>query len=31
VEDVTLANGHNSLQMLPELNVLQDHLLTATA
>lgn len=30
VEDVRLANGHNTCQMLPRLNVLPDHLLSAT-
>jgi hypothetical protein len=31
VEDVKLANGHNSLQTHQRLNVSQDHSLTATA
>jgi hypothetical protein len=30
VEDVRLANGHNSCQTPPRLNVLPDHLLFAT-
>jgi hypothetical protein len=31
VEDVILANGHNSCQIHPELNVSEDHLLFAIA